>query len=118
MDDKEFIWRGVPIPTNAEVIETMKLLARSGTKDDALEFIDDYATYLNTVNPDKDGYEIAFSNMGYMIGYETKEDSQALYEFFEIGHPVLGDKPWELTPEEIFKKGIEWGESLKNKEAK
>lgn len=109
-----FRFRGAAVATDTELLETMELIARSGTKMDAMELIDDYATFLKESGVDVDDpWDMAKSNLGYMIGYLEKDNAQEIYEFFEIGHPILGEKPWTLTTEECFKRGVEWGEAIK-----
>lgn len=108
----KFLFRGVEVNDNDDVLSTMQLIVNSGTTMDAMEFIDDYATYLATFGHG-DPYQVAKDNLGYLIGYLERDEAKEAYHFFEIGHPLLGDTPWELDAEDIFKKGMEWGEAMK-----
>lgn len=111
--EPQFYFRGVKIHGNEDIISTMKLITSAGSQMDAMEFIDDYATYLKPFHEGEDNYKIAIDNLGYLAGYLDGEIAKDIFEFFEIGHPLLGDKPWELSPEEVFKIGIKWGEAIK-----
>jgi hypothetical protein len=111
IEDPQFYFRDVKIHGTEDILSTMKLITSAGSQMDAMEFIDDYATYLKPFHDDN--YKVAVDNLGYLVGYLDAEDAKEIFEFFEIGHPLLGDKPWELSPEDIFKIGIQWGEAIK-----
>lgn len=78
----------------------------------AVEFIDDYGTYLERCNPGVDGRWIAKQNIGYHAGYHEEEIRQLVYEVFECAHPILGTRK-NVTPEEAFQAGAEWAKGWK-----
>lgn len=57
---------------------------------------------------------IAKSNLGYWTGYYDQETANRVFKLFDCEHPVFGRE--FPTPEEAFKKGMEWAE--KNKKRK
>lgn len=107
----EFVFRGVSIGTDADILDTMLLLARSGTRLDAMEFIDDYAAWLRKAgHGDEDPYKLAVDNLGYLCGYATRDEAEVLYDFFEIEHPILGREGHKMTSMEIFQRGVQYME--------
>jgi hypothetical protein len=106
-----FEWYGKRLTTMGEVMEEALHLLEL---DDPLlltEFIDDYGTYLEGLNPEKDGRELARQNLGYMAGYYDQEIATQVYNSFECEHPIFGRE--FPSPEEAFEKGKEWGEAIK-----
>ena len=57
--------------------------------------------------------EIAKSNFGYFAGYYDEETCAIIYDTYQCSHPIFGDKPFDVSPEEAFKKGMEIGKNLK-----
>lgn len=51
-------------------------------------------------------------NLGYWAGYYDHSTRLRVEALFRTVHPVLGAAAdGELTPEQVFRKGVEWGEA-------
>lgn len=112
--EQSFKWYGEPLNTMGEIFDEALHLIELGDPLLAAEFIDDYGTYLESINPEMDGRNVARQNLGYMAGYYDQETAQKVYEFFTCAHPIFGTE--FPTPEEAFEKGKEWGEAIKRGE--
>lgn len=55
------------------------------------------------------------SNLGYYAGYYSHETRERVERLFKCAHPVFGSIATKgpPTPQEAFKKGVEWGQSHK-----
>lgn len=109
-----FEWFDQPLKTMGEIFDEALHIIELGDVLLGQEFLDDYGTYLEKLNPGMDGRHIAKQNLGYMAGYYDQEVASQVYEFFECAHPIFGTN--FPTPEEAFAKGKEWGEAIKNGE--
>lgn len=111
----KFTFRGVTVDRDTDILDTMLLLARSGTPLDAMEFIDDYAAWLRSNGyGDDDAHRLATENLGYLCGYLAPNEADELYDFFEIEHPILGREGRNMTSKEIFERGAQWMECHMN----
>lgn len=53
-------------------------------------------------------------NLGYLLGYGGVQHVE-VWEEIGCRHPILGSLQREISPEEAFRKGVEYGERLKEK---
>ena len=51
--------------------------------------------------------KIAKSNLGYFAGYCNREICDIIYKTYQCSHPIFGDKPYDVSPQEAFEKGME-----------
>lgn len=73
-----FIWNGQPLPTVGDLLDAATKITDPA---EAQRFMSEY----RAVNPHAD------SNIGYVLGYiEPAERRRALYDLFQVGHPVFG----------------------------
>ena len=81
---------------------------------EANEWLVEYIGYIaheNTCDFEK-ASRIAKSNLGYFAGYYDQETCDIIYKTYQCSHPIFGDKPFEVDPEEAYKKGLEMGKKL------
>lgn len=109
-----FEWYGHTFKNMGEVFEEALHLIDLEDRLLAMEFIDDYGTYLERLNPDMDGRQVAKQNLGYYAGYYDQATAKKIYEFYECEHPIFGTH--FPTPEEAFDIGKKWGEAIKKGE--
>ena len=79
-------------------------------KQEAMKFFRSYIDWIQDNNPDKsfeECEEIAKSNFGYVAGYYDEETCKIIYNTYQCSHPIFGDKPFDASPEEAFRKGQE-----------
>ena len=85
-------------------------------KKEAQEFFKQYIQFIlednDKVNTLKEAERIAKSNFGYFAGYYSQEVCDIIYKTYQCSHPIFGDKPFEVDPEEAYKKGLERGREL------
>ena len=107
------IYRGKNYETFGEIFD----LALDLAKKDTYEAQEWFYEYVNCISMDNSyswdkSIEIAKSNLGYFAGYYNQEVCDIIYKTYQCSHPVFGDKPFEISPEEAFKKGMELANNL------
>lgn len=53
----------------------------------------------------------ADSDIGYLSGYYSAEQSEKIKDWFEVSHPIFGRGP--TTPEIAFARGVAMGKKLR-----
>ena len=80
-------------------------------KEEAQLFFKQYIQFIlednDKVNTIEEAKRIAKSNFGYFAGYYDENTCDIIYKTYQCSHSILGDKPFSVSPEEAFKKGIE-----------
>jgi len=107
-------YRGKELNTIREVFDEALRLAKTD-KDEAQDFFYQYVNHISFVNKyswDK-SIEIAKSNLGYFAGYYNQEVCDIIYKTYQCSHPIFGNKPFSVNPEEAYRKGLEIGSKLK-----
>ena len=89
------LWHGNNLQTMREILDAV-LACKS--REEAEEFMILYSVES----------EHAKSNIGYMAGYCSHEDSQRIYDWFDCQHPIFGTTA--PTAEEALNAGIKLGE--------
>ena len=101
--------------TFGEVFNKALELAKEN-KNEAQEFFKQYIQLIlednDEVNTIEEAERIAKSNFGYFAGYYNQKVCDIIYETYQCSHPIFGDKPFDVSPEEAFKKGLERGREL------
>ena len=104
------IYEGKKLNTIMEVFDEALRCAKTD-KNKASDFFKAYVEYILNVNDDVNTYteaeEIAKSNLGYFAGYCNREICDIIYKTYQCSHPIFGDKPYDVSPEEAFEKGME-----------
>lgn len=110
------VYKGKKLSTMGEVFDEALRLAKTN-KDDALDFFRTYVEYIlednKEVNTFSEAEKIAKVNLGYFAGYYNQEVCDIIYKTYQCSHPIFGDKPFSVSPEEAYRKGLEAGEKLK-----
>ena len=101
--------------TFGEVFNKALELAKEN-KNEAQEFFKQYIQFIlednDEVNTIEEAERIAKSNFGYFAGYYNQEVCDIIYETYQCSHPIFGDKPFDVSPEEAYQKGLERGREL------
>ena len=102
------IYEGKELNTIMEVFNEALRCAKTG-KNKASDFFKAYVeSIINVNNVTYDEAEkIAKSNLGYFAAYCSREIVDIIYETYQCSHPIFGDKPYDVSAEEAFKKGME-----------
>ena len=99
-----------------QVFEVAINLAKTD-KEEAQNFFTLYTEYIfennNEVSSLDEAERIAKANFGYFAGYYNQEVCDIIYETYQCSHPIFGNKPFEINPEDAYKKGLEIGSKLK-----
>lgn len=102
--------------TMGQVFEVAIKLAKTD-KEEAKNFFKEYIEHIykdnDEVNSLNEAEKIAKANFGYFAGYFSQEVCNIIYETYQCSHPIFGDKPFEVDPEDAYKKGLEVGSKLK-----
>ena len=100
--------------TFADVFNEALRLAKTN-QEEARNFFKLYIEHIYKNNDDvhtlDEAERIAKSNFGYFAGYYNQEVCDIIYKTYQCTHPVFGDKPFEVDPEEAYKKGLEMGKN-------
>ena len=98
--------------TFGEVFNKALELAKEN-KNEAQEFFKQYIQFIlednDKVNTIEEAERIAKSNFGYFAGYYSQEVCDIIYKTYQCSHPIFGDKPFSVSPEEAYQKGLELG---------
>lgn len=107
------IYNGKKLETFDEIFNEGLRLARED-KDKALNFFGEYVRFLAEVNnkPIEEAEEAAKSNFGYFAGYYNAEVCEIIYNTFQCCHPIFGDKPFDVPPEQAYQAGLKIGSNL------
>lgn len=104
------IYEGKELNTIMEVFDEALRCAKTD-KNKASDFFKAYVESILNVNDEVNTYaeaeEIAKSNLGYFAGYCNREICDIIYKTYQCSHPIFGDKPYDVSPEEAFEKGME-----------
>ena len=102
--------------TFGEIFNKALKLAKEN-KNEAQVYFTEYVKHIlnanDKVNTIEEAERIAKSNFGYFAGYYDQKVCDIIYETYQCSHPIFGDKPFDVSPEEAFKKGLEAGKKLK-----
>ena len=99
-------YRGKELNTMGEVFNEALRIAKTD-KDEAQDFFYEYVNHISFTNKyswDK-SIEIAKSNLGYFAGYYNQETCDIIYKTYQCSHPIFGNKPFTIDPEEAYKMG-------------
>ena len=113
------IYEGKELNTIGEVFDEALHCAKTSK---ASDFFKAYVEYILNTNDEVNTYaeaeEIAKSNLGYFAGYYDRKTIDIIYKTYQCSHPIFGDKPYDISPQEAFKIGVKYGkrakETLKN----
>ena len=109
-------YKGKELKTIGEVFDEALRLAKTD-RNEALDFFKTYVEYIFEDNEKIDtlneAEKIAKANLGYFAGYYTPEVCDIIYKTYQCSHPIFGDKPFSIDPEEAYRKGLEIGSKLK-----
>lgn len=108
------IYKDKEYETIGEVFDLALKLAKENP-DEAQEWFVEYGGYIaheNNCDLEK-ATNIAKSNLGYFAGYYDQETCDIIYKTYQCSHPIFGDKPFNVDPEEAYKKGLELGKKHK-----
>ena len=81
---------------------------------DARQYLESYVAYVQKHlekeprDDDMTAEEIVLANLGYYAGYYSQETRKRVQKLFGAVHPILGDAHKNLTPDDVFNKGIEY----------
>lgn len=106
-------YRGKTYETMGEVFNEALHLAKTDSYE-AKEFFREYINWISTNNhcSEDEATEIAKSNLGYFAGYYDEEVCDIIYKTYQCSHPIFGDKPFSISAEEAYQKGLEIGKKL------
>lgn len=103
------VFEGKTLETMGEIFNTALDVAKTGNSDRCQEFLTSYVEYIvseSNLNV-AEAENIAKSNLGYFAGYYSSEVYETINKAYGAVHPVFGKNPFEVSPEEAYKKGLE-----------
>lgn len=96
--------------TFANIFNKGLQLAKENKKE-AQEFFKQYIQFIlednDEVHTIEEAERIAKSNFGYFAGYYNSNVCDLIYKTYQCSHPIFGDKPFDVSSEEAYKKGLE-----------
>ena len=105
-------YKGKNLKTMGEVFDMALKLAKTN-KEEAQNFFTLYVEHIfkdnDEVNSLYEAERVAKANFGYFAGYYSQEVCDIIYETYQCSHPIFGNKPFEVNPEDAYKKGLEMG---------
>ena len=90
-----------------KIFNEAKRIAESGHRWLAMEFKDQYVTYVCRKNEidDFSATLMVNDNLGYFAGYFSVETRRLIKEYYDAEHPIFGNHYEDLTPEMAFEMG-------------
>lgn len=87
-------------------------------KSEAMNFFKAYIQYIyedaEDIHSLEEASDRAKNNFGYFAAYYNQEVCDIIYKTYQCSHPIFGDKPFEVSPEEAYKIGLEYGKKQKD----
>lgn len=103
------VFEGKTLETMGEIFNTALDVAKTGNSDRCQKFLTSYVEYIvseSNLNV-AEAENIAKSNLGYFAGYYNSEVYETINKAYGAVHPVFGGNPFDLSPEEVYKWGLE-----------
>ena len=103
------VFEGKTLETMGEIFNTALDVAETGDGDRCQAFLTSYVEYIvsESNNNVAEAENIAKSNLGYFAGYYNSEVYETINKAYGAVHPVFGGNPFEVSPEEAYKWGLE-----------
>ena len=104
-------FEGKTLKTMGEIFNTALDVAKTGDGDRCQAFLTSYVEYIVSESNRNvaEAENIAKSNLGYFAGYYSSEVYETINKAYGAVHPVFGGNPFEVSPEEAYRKGLEAG---------
>lgn len=92
MGEWSFEFEGQNLSTIGKLGDFVVEVAKAGDRERAKRFMDAYtaAELVVTDGDEAEARSIAAQNVGYVAGYYGQEDMQAVWDVFDVSHPVFG----------------------------
>ena len=105
------VFEGKTLETMEEIFNTALDIAKTADSDRCQAFLTSYIKYIMSENNCNiaEAERIAKSNLGYFAGYYSSEVYETINKAYGAVHPVFGCNPFDLSPEEVYRKGLEAG---------
>lgn len=107
------IYKGEELKTIGDIFNKALSLAKQNRTDECQNFLKAYASFIYNDNPSVNSFDealkIAKNNFGYYAGYFDKHTCDLIYEVYCTEHPIFGKSPFNVSPEDAFKAGLEAG---------
>ena len=105
------VFEGKTLETMGEIFNTALDMAKTGDADRCQAFLTSYVEYIVSESNRNvaEAENIAKSNLGYFAGYYSSEVYETINKAYGAVHPVFGGNPFEVSPEEAYRKGLEAG---------
>jgi hypothetical protein len=108
------IWQNKELKTVGEIFDTALNLAKTD-KRKAGAFFNACVDYVRDANgcSREEAEKIVKGNFGYYSGYYNKEVSDIIYSTYCCEHPIFGKHPFDVSPEDAYRAGLEAGYKYK-----
>ena len=105
------IFEGKTLPNMGAIFNKALDVAETGDGDRCQAFLTSYVEYIVSESNRNvaEAEDIAKSNLGYFAGYYSSEVYETINKAYGAVHPVFGGNPFEVSPEEAYRKGLEAG---------
>lgn len=105
------VFEGKTLETMGEIFNTALDIANTADSDRCQAFLTSCIEYIMSKNNCNiaEAERIAKSNLGYFAGYYNNSVYETINKAYGAVHPVFGRNPFEVTPEEAYRNGLEAG---------
>ena len=106
------IFEGKTLTTMGEIFEKALEVAKFDDGDRCQEFLTTYANWVTEVNGyynTEEAMKLVKGNLGYFAVYYGKDVYDAINKAYGATHPVFGRNPFDVSPEDAYKRGLEQG---------
>ena len=111
------VYKDQVLETMEDVFNKALELAKSENAGECAEFLECYATYIRNETPTEFptlelAYQCAKGNLGYFAGYYNNEIYELINKTYGAVHPIFRCNPFEVSPEDAYRKGLEIGSKI------
>ena len=105
------VFEGKTLETMGEIFNTALDIPKTTDSDRCQAFLTSYIEYIMSENNCNiaEAERIAKSNLGYFAGYYNNRVYESINKAYGAVHHVFGRNPFEVTPEEAYRNGLEAG---------
>jgi hypothetical protein len=97
--------------TAGDIFDKALEIAKTGDSDRCQKFLTTYVSYIISENgcAIEEATRIAKNNLGYFAGYYNSEVYETINKAYGAVHPVFGQNPFNVSPEDAYRMGLEHG---------
>ena len=105
------VFENITLTTIGDIFNKALEIANTGDNERCQAYLTTYVCYIVSENSCtiEEATRIAKDNLGYFAGYYSSDVYETINKAYGAVHPVFGMNPFDVSPEEAYRKGLEYG---------